>query len=131
VSWSDIDSKWLGVIGTALAGGFVWLRTQRRGVSGDNAAIAEDKAKTGLISRLERLADETEARAAAAETRERALADELAEARAAVRTLRRDLARQVLKKEHRTKLLSEEEQRILKDDTGMMGLDDDGDHGQK
>ena len=124
MSWSDIDSKWLGVIGTALAGGFVWLRTQRRGVSGDNAAIAEDKAKTGLISRLERLADEAEARAAAAETRERALAAELSDARTAVRLLRRDLARQILKKEHRTSLLSEEEKRILRDDTGFADLDD-------
>ena len=115
---------WLYGIGAVLGGAFVWLRRQRTGISGDNAAIAEDKAKTGLISRLERLADEAEERADAAEKRERALADELAEARVAVRTLRRDLARQILKKEHRTSLLSEEEKRILQDDTGFADLDE-------
>jgi hypothetical protein len=118
------EHGWLYAIAASLAGVWGWLRYQRRGLSGDNAAMADDSAKVGMISRLERELDKALARADAAEARERKLAEDLAAAKAAVDRLSRDVSRERAKRIHRTGLLPKETQDILGGETRPAEFDE-------
>lgn len=117
------SDSWVGALGggglVSLVAGLLYLR---RRLSGDNKEIARDKADTSLISRLEKRAEASDARAATADARVLELVTELERAKGEVVRLRDDVSGLLHELKKRTRSLPADVRRIV--DTNFADFDD-------